>query len=57
MNNDHEDEYLKDLRIIVEQARREGWNSQETSIAIQTLRFTLAMKYQEPTNKVMLSDK
>ena len=46
----YDDEYLKYLRAIIEQARREKWNSQETSMAIQQLQFTLAMKYNEPTN-------
>lgn len=54
--SDYDDEYLKDLRVVLEQARREEWNSQETSMAIQCLQFTLAMKYNEPELKGVVTD-
>jgi hypothetical protein len=51
-----DDQYLNDLRIILQQARKEQWDTLETGIAVRTLQFTLAMKYQEPKNKGILTD-
>jgi len=56
MKVDYNDDELKQLRAVIEQARREGWNSQETSIIIQHLIFTWHMKYNEPESKGVISD-
>jgi hypothetical protein len=51
-----DDEFLNDLRVIINQAREEKWNSMETGMVVRQLHFLYAMKYNEPETKGVISD-
>jgi hypothetical protein len=48
---DADEEYRNYLRHVLEQAWREKWNTQETSMAVQALRFSVEMKWADMKNK------